>query len=40
MKARYKTSKKQNRKFGKTVNRTHQFNVNKPKYVMRGGTRL
>lgn len=40
MKKRYVTPKKQNRKFGRNVNRTHAFNVQKPKAVMRGGTRL
>lgn len=40
MKDRYKTSKKQDRKFGKTANQTHAFNVNRKPYVMRGGTRL
>ena len=40
MKKRFKVSRRQNRKFGGTANRTHGFNVNKKPYVMRGGTRL
>ena len=41
MQKRWKTNKKQNRRFGKTANRTHKFNVAQPrKEVMRGGTRL
>ena len=40
MKPRYKTSKKQNSRFGRYVNKTHKFNVTKPKFVMRGGTRM